>query len=202
MPENAVKGIAKLACLGYVDQMSSNIVGAFDHGTIKHVHGGIREMFKFRDSQIKSHKSIRVVTKDGRLAQSVLGEKNVFRDRFCELLAGYPQSSETLVHAGAYPCDSRFDGVNHEVAFDVIPTIVDVASCFARFKGGKAWGESRVCCDIHKRHPYILARAIYPLILKSYARIQPLLQWKGGVLCEVFKGKEDSSSTKSYRDIC
>ena len=75
MPENAVKGIAKLAFLGYVDQMSSNIVGAFDHGTIKHVHGGIREMFKFRDSQIKSHKSIRVVTKDGRLAQSVLGEK-------------------------------------------------------------------------------------------------------------------------------
>ena len=27
------------------------------------------------------------------------------------------------------------------------------------------------------------------------------MQWKGGVLCELFKGKGDSSSTKAYRDI-
>ena len=32
-------------------------------------------------------------------------------------------------------------------------------------------------------------------------RIQPPLQWKGGVLCELFKGKGDPSAHGCYRDI-
>ena len=68
----AVKGIVKLGFIGYVDQMSANIVDAFDHGTIRNVHEKIRDMFKFVDSKIKSHKSTRVVAKDGKPAQSLL----------------------------------------------------------------------------------------------------------------------------------
>ena len=158
-------------------------------------------MFQFVDARSKTHKSSRIVGKDGRPAQSILDEKKVFREHFCNVLAGFPQAFETLVVDDCLPSDCRLQRIDPLVAFDVIPSLSDVVAGFSRFKGGKAWGESQVCSDIFRRFPFEVGQAIYPLVLKTFSRVQPPLQWKGGVLCELFKGKGDSSSVKSYRDI-
>ena len=44
-------------------------------------------------------------------------------------------------------------------------------------------------------------RIYYPLILKTYVRIQPPIQWKGGMLQELFKGKGSSSVCSNFRDV-
>ena len=199
--QKQVKGIVKLAFCAHVDAMTFRIVESFDHGPISDVHANIKDMFNFVDARSKNFKSSRVVGNEGRPAHSVADEKQIFRDHFCKVLSGFPQSFETLVHDDAFPSDRRFERIDPSIAFDVIPSLSDVVAGFARFKGGKAWGESRICSDIFKRFPFQVGQQIYPLVLKTFTRLQPPLQWKGGVLCELFKGKGDSSSTKAYRDI-
>ena len=44
-------------------------------------------------------------------------------------------------------------------------------------------------------------RIYYPLVLKTYVRIQPPIQWKGGMLQELFKGKGSSSVCSNFRDV-
>ena len=41
----------------------------------------------------------------------------------------------------------------------------------------------------------------FPLVLKSFVRVQPPLQWKGGTLFALFKAKGSPSSCCNYRDI-
>ena len=46
-----------------------------------------------------------------------------------------------------------------------------------------------------------LMHIYYLLILKTYVRIQPPIQWKGGMLQELFKGKGSSSVCSNFRDV-
>ena len=65
----------------------------------------------------------------------------------------------------------------------------------------KAPGESLVCGNVLRRFCQELMCVYYPLVLKMYMRIQPPLQWKGGMLHERHKGKGSSGNTKNYRDV-
>lgn len=47
----------------------------------------------------------------------------------------------------------------------------------------------------------MMAKCCFPLMLKTFVRIQPPLQWKGGNLVELFKSKGSPSCCKNYRDI-
>ena len=46
-----------------------------------------------------------------------------------------------------------------------------------------------------------LLNLYYPLILKTFIRIQPPIQWKGGMLQELFKGKGSSTKCGNFRDV-
>ncbi len=52
-----------------------------------------------------------------------------------------------------------------------------------------------------KLFPVQLARLFFPLVVKTFVRVQPPLQWKGGMICDLFKGKGSPSLITSYGDI-
>ena len=52
-----------------------------------------------------------------------------------------------------------------------------------------------------KEFPDEVAQLQFPLVIKSFVRVQPPLQWKGGMLSELFKMKGSPSSCGNYRDI-
>ena len=184
--QGQVKGIVKRAFHAHVEEMTNSIVASFDSGPIKEVHDNIKRMFQFVDARSKTHKSSRVVGENGRPAQSLIDEKKVFRDHFCKVLSGSPQAFETLVCEDTMPDDRRMQSIDPTIAFDVIPSLFDFVSGFSKFKGGKAWGEGKLCSDVFKRFPFEIGQALYPLVLKVFSRVQPPLQWKWGVICELF----------------
>ena len=58
--QKQVKGIVKLSFHAFVDDMSNDIVNAFNGGPIKEVHENIKKMFSFVDARSKTHKASRV----------------------------------------------------------------------------------------------------------------------------------------------
>eukprot|EP00973_Karenia_brevis_P055065 7655092-Karenia_brevis.AAC.1 len=46
-----------------------------------------------------------------------------------------------------------------------------------------------------------MAQAYWPLIVKSVCRLEPPLQWRGGMMCELHKGKPGDWTPAGFRDI-
>ena len=78
---------------------------------------------------------------------------------------------------------------------------------FVKFRGflGKAslgaFGEDRILGTNQRLFPRLFTLMYYPLIFKTFCMLHPPLQWRGGVLCEVFKNSGSSSDKDRYRDI-
>ena len=68
-------------------------------------------------------------------------------------------------------------------------------------KKGKAPGEDLCSGTVLATFSLDLLNMYYPLVLKTYTRIQPPIQWKGGMLQELFKGKGSSSVVGNFRDV-
>ena len=82
-----------------------------------------------------------------------------------------------------------------------IPDILQIASSFSLRKKGKGCGESLLVSDLYKRFPRELSQVYYPLIFKSMSRLHPPLQWRGGMIQEIYKGKGDPGIPSHYRDV-
>ena len=51
------------------------------------------------------------------------------------------------------------------------------------------------------RFPKALASVYFPIVFKTLCRIHPPFQWRGGMICELFKNKGSSADSSNYRDI-
>ena len=49
--------------------------------------------------------------------------------------------------------------------------------------------------------PRKVAQLYHTVVAKAIAQLRPPIQWRGGMLSEIFKGKGSSSTCSSYRDI-
>ena len=56
---------------------------------------------------------------------------------------------------------------------DAVPTLIDLFKCFMKFSKGKACGEGLLVSDVFKLFPYHLAVVFFPLVVKTFVRIQP-----------------------------
>ena len=107
---------------------------------------------------------------------------------------------ESLVNKDRCSSASRYVNVTED-EIDAVPTLVDLFNCFKNFSKGKACGEGLLVSDIFNIFPYHLAVVFYPLVVKTFIRIHPALQWKGGVICDLFKNRGSPALIASYRDI-
>ena len=83
----------------------------------------------------------------------------------------------------------------------MIPSLSKIAETFAHMKPLIGVSEDRNGSELFKIAPLACAKAFHPLVFKSAVAIQPPIQWKGGHLFEVYKGKGSVSYIPSYRDV-
>jgi len=70
-----------------------------------------------------------------------------------------------------------------------LPTLLELEASLKKPPIGKACGLDGLPAELlHASSPY-LARMLWPLLLKITSRIQEPLQWKGGRLVALYKGK-------------
>jgi hypothetical protein len=125
----------------------------------------------------------------------------IFREHFAQLLGGSTRTFATLVEKDRRPPCSRWNKVVPGQLVHCVPTPIDLISQYRSSAKGKGFGEGRLCTDVFREFPEEMAHIQFPLILKSFVRVQPPLQWKGGMLCELFKNKGTPSVCGNYRDI-
>ena len=175
--------------------MDSILVNATD---ITAIHKHIKSLKHV--AKKSTSKTYRVQRSDGSVAASRSQEKQVFRKHFASQLGGSDSTFEATISSNLDSLrDIKFSasGVG---ASAIIPGISEPTKLFKCASVG-AGGEGRIRGNLSRRFPRVFACLYYPLVFKSSCLMSPPLQWRGGVLQELFKNKGPSSLPDNYRDV-
>ena len=79
------------------------------------------------------------------------------------------------------------------------PTVC--ANRFSSCPAHEAVGEDLIHSRLFRIFPSEMARLFYPLFVKATVLCRPPLQWKGGMLHDIFKRKGSPADLGNYRDV-
>ncbi len=134
----------------------------------------VNEVLKVANNKSATPKCLRVIdSSTGMPSQGIVQEKQAFRSHFSELMGGEVGTFESLVQKDRYPPADRFNNVSEDEVAACVPTFFDIFNCFSKFIKGKACGEGLMAFDVFKLYPYHLSKLFYPLVVKTFVRIQP-----------------------------
>jgi len=97
--------------------------------------------------------------------------------------------------------DGRFKEVDPKEIWKSLPSSTRTYPKYRARKKGKAGGEDNITGDPISTFAKYLLPTLTPLNIKSYVRMSPPIQWKGGQVVALFKNKGKRSVPGNYRDI-
>lgn len=106
-------------------------------------------------------------------SQSLFEEKIAFRRHFSSLLGGFTRTFATLVQEDRNVDSKRLETVQPDMLETSLPSEGSLCMMYRAMTPNKGFRESRVCTNVYKAFPEIMASIEFPLVVKSYTRIQP-----------------------------
>ena len=142
-----------------------------------------------------------VVTKaDGTFTTTVADTKRAFAEHFASALdATEHQPADfagIFVDSLAAPSADR-----GPIAWGLVPSVAHWHTQFARMKPMTGMSSDKIGPELCRIAAEPLSVHLYCVGLKAVSSIAPPLQWRGGKIFELWKGKGSMSSLGSYRDI-
>ena len=186
----------------FFNDTCSSLVSDIHDGNLNAMYSKMKSL-KIMSASKASPKTKRVVNSKGLVTINATQSKEAFREHFTKSLQGKQMPFQELVKINRVHNQNKKHVCNESIESfaSSCPALMDIASSMSSSKPNIAWGENNICPKIYKHLSSTLAALYYPLILKTWARIEPPLQWKGGILCELFKNKGLSTDVSNYRDI-
>ena len=189
--------LERLACIDMEAQLMKD---QFEKNDIIGMHKSTGKITRLASKQ-KSHKITRVFNDAGVLSQSYEEERYAFREYFCKLMQGTESSFEEVVVKDRITSADKYSGLDFSSCWKPIPSPTDVVNMKLLANANKAIGENCRVGRTDKFFPLTMLKVSYPLVVKTYVRLQPAIQWKGGMIHEIFKNKGLHSNRSGYRDV-
>ena len=153
----------------------------------------------------KVTKHTRILGPDGIPAQSQFEENTIVQKHFAKTMHSNITDFEIVVekelsqsYCGA---QERFDGIITSDLIIAMPSPTQMRSGLLKRKKGKGHGENNITNGYLHDFAEDITYLEWPVYVKTYLRIQPPLQWKGGMACVLFKGKGSPALIENHRDI-
>ena len=147
-------------------------------------------------------RSIRLADEDGIPSFSYTQEKEVAQRHFGKLLNGTLTSMAELIDDRRDKAQMHAEA-HKEVARTVgaIPSMHFLQTENATIKTGKALPDSCIGSEVHKLCPKAMAKAYHPVHTKSALQIEIGVQWTGGCLGNLYKGRGSAAVIDNHRDV-
>jgi len=187
--------------LTWADAKADQLEVSFGSGDIVGMHAGVSELISCTKKNKCTNKVTRVMNDKGLLAQTYEEERFAFREHFSNIMDAEVCKFEEVIEKDRITVPNRFSTISIDECWKEIPSPTDVLGMNGMCKQKRAPGENLIAGMIHHHFSMLMSYLMYPLVLKSFIRIQPPIQWKGGMLHEIFKGKGPSHLRKGYRDV-
>ena len=180
----------KLEALAFFNKSADDVVGAINGGDTKQFFKSVNDVLRVANNKTAAPKCLRVIDSvTGLPSQGIVQEKQAFRNHFSNLMGGGVGTFASLVQKDRYPPADRYNNVSEDEVAASVPTFFDLFNCYSSFVKGKACGEGLLVSDLFKLFLYHLSKLLYPLVVKTFVRIQPPLQLKGSIICDLYINK-------------
>eukprot|EP00438_Fugacium_kawagutii_P009494 Skav200304 [mRNA] locus=scaffold4329:95264:100090:- [translate_table: standard] len=134
---------------------------------------------------------------DGSLAATFEEQQQIWFRQFESIEAGFTVTWEALqVMNGTGPTLAL-----RQLEPDLFPSDWSVMRCIRTTKSGKVPGPNGIPPELLKAGGPVLARQLALLTTKVVATAKEPLQWKGGRICPLYKGRGSAQEPDSYRSI-
>jgi hypothetical protein len=197
--QKLVCSLIKMDKLAQIDLEHDNMVKSYEDNDIVSMHKSVKAVMRFAGKSYVP-KSTRVINDEGHVSQSYIEERNCFKKYFCKLMQGSPSKFSEVIDTERKCDKDRYKDIS-EKSWMAIPSPTDVQCMKLLANANKACGENRIVGAVDKVFPHTMLNISYPLIVKTYVRLQPSIQYKGGMIHEIFKGKGHHFMCASYRDV-
>jgi len=137
----------------------------------------------------------------GKLAANYLEVRNAFFEHFVDILGASGMSFDKLVARSRNSASAQTPGDDIDVGGFAFPRFSDFVSIFSSMQMYKGVGEDLIGSELAKMCPHEFACLFYPVFFKSAVHVAAPIQWKGGQIQEIFKGKGSELVLGSYRDV-
>ena len=126
--------------------------------------------------------------------------RSIWRDHFSAIEGGRNVSHEELLQLciNSEIQHQHFPEANF---LQKLPTLSDLESTMRACKAHKAAGTDNIVPELLKHASRWVCHWLAPLLAKCSLYITEPIQWRGGVLHELYKGKGPLTETKSFRGI-
>jgi len=195
-----VKSLVTLERLADIDATADDMTWQFEHNDCIGMHRSVGRITKHA-KYTSSNTVTRVANKAGALAQTYYEERLAFREHFADLMQGREMSFMSVVEKDRNDTRDRYGSIQFDTCWKSIPSPTDVVAMALNAKVGKAPGENKIVGKAHKMFASLFAYTYFPLVLKMFVRIQPPIQYKGGMIYEIYKGKGVHHMCSSFRDV-
>ena len=137
----------------------------------------------------------RLKVDDGKYAQSFEECQEIWKRQFALIEAGIKVTDAQLAQLHMQSADSCLRDANY------CPDPCEILSIIRKCKNGKVPGPGQLPVDILKAGAAQIAKILTPLLVKASWHMREPLNWKGGLLIPLFKGKGSPAEPSAYRSI-
>ncbi|CAL1126924.1 unnamed protein product, partial [Cladocopium goreaui] len=196
--EKEVRALVRGDLQIYYDQILVQLQNAGELHDLKAV---FRLLTRLGSKKIKSGTSIRPLPalrkNDGTLATSFTEQQQVWMQQFSEIEAGVPLHWEVLQRL-----DRPGLGPPKDIQCqELFPSPWELQLALKKLKRGKVPGQNQLPPDVLKAGAAPLCHQLCALTTKVVAHCKEPLEWKGGQLIPLSKGKPDAADPTGYRSI-
>eukprot|EP00973_Karenia_brevis_P015578 2132039-Karenia_brevis.AAC.1 len=188
---------AELEYAAYYNEMGNTVQEALNSGDSSRVYKVLQPFYK------KATASTAVVkSEEGTLLTNYTEVRHRWMDHFAKALCGKPTTFEQLVSRHRARTAQDVQAVARmEKDVGVVPSLLGVTQALVHLNGAKGCGEDLIGPEVAVACGRQLAKVLHPLYVKSALRVEAPLQYKGGQIVELFKGRGASDECASFRDV-
>ena len=161
------------------------------------VYKMLQRLGRRRKSTPDGPRPLPLLKKDnGEFAQSHQEMQSIWCELFAKTEAGLKVSEQDLVdlHMEDRP-------VPNELDLTLLPDLQQVHQLIQTMRNGRVSGPNEILVETLKAGGDCLAKHFLPILAKAILRAREPLEWKGGLLVPLFKGKGDPRCPHSFRSI-
>ena len=199
-----IRSLVKLERDTFIDKMADRIVFDFNNDRYAAIHADVRETLAISSASSKVTKHTKILDRNGKPTQSQFEESSAFQQHFARTMHGSIVPFRDVVHHDMYSnkVDACiFQKYSMEDLLVALPAPTQVGAAFASRKVAKGWGEDNINNRVIVKFSQTMMSLQYALYVKTYTRLAPPLQWKGGLAAALFKGKGSPALVENHRDI-
>ena len=166
---------------------------------VSEVFFALRNILPNRKTKNASRPLPQVKQLDGSLTTTKEELERRWNEHFSELEAGRTVALHDIIHQAIDRQSTQ--GKPQFQLMSELPTRQSLETAFRRVRTRRAPGPDHLPSELLAIAPAEMARIFYPLLLKLSFRLEEPIQWKGGTLIALHKGKGPHNECASFRGI-